>query len=427
MANSGKPRWRNGIMARKGRDGRVTYYGKYVGVDGDTMHCVLSKVSRVDAKKVLHAKRTEVEKEKQQRKKRPLGIAEPTKIELAAAKLTVRQLCQRFCGFVADDNADNFTTGHGGETSDPLHYRRGAWSVLKCHVLPYLGDRPVAGLRQVDIRNLKDALLETAKSTFIVSRTLRQLCCVFNWAVERELVADNPAKGVKKPKTPGATKFYTHDEVARMLAWAAEHDLALHSLISFAFYTGCRKGEIAALRWSDIDWQGERIFVQRSWHRNARKSGQPVVVNMHPHLKLVLEAHHQRNGGSGEDLIFPGQPPTQIGRKRLLGRGINLRRCMRNKYDLWGLDNAIKAESVRSFRNPWHAFRHTHATSLAIGGADLTAIRDALGQATLHMAANYTHLAAEHVRAHVTKLPTLGPVPTAINVSSLDGARRKRA
>jgi hypothetical protein len=45
------------------------------------------------------------------------------------------------------------------------------------------------------------------------------------------------------------------------------------------------------------------------------------------------------------------------------------------------------------------------------------------------MAANYTHLAAEHVRAHVAKLPALGPpVPTRDKaLLVLDGARLKRA
>jgi hypothetical protein len=51
-------------------------------------------------------------------------------------------------------------------------------------------------------------------------------------------------------------------------------------------------------------------------------------------------------------------------------------------------------------------------------------LRVALGQATLHMAANYTHLAAEHVHERVDKLPTIGP--TSPTVASLDEARAKK-
>jgi site-specific recombinase XerD len=56
---------------------------------------------------------------------------------------------------------------------------------------------------------------------------------------------------------------------------------------------------------------------------------------------------------------------------------------------------------VRRFRYPWHSVRHTHGTDLANHGAGLETIRLALGQATLQMAQNYTHLAAEKVREQV--------------------------
>jgi hypothetical protein len=69
--------------------------------------------------------------------------------------------------------------------------------------------------------------------------------------------------------------------------------------------------------------------------------------------------------------------------------------------------------------------RHTHATNLAINGAGLERVQQALGQATLQLARRYAHLAAEHVRADVAKLPSLGPVRPAA-VASLDGARRQR-
>ena len=62
---------------------------------------------------------------------------------------------------------------------------------------------------------------------------------------------------------------------------------------------------------------------------------------------------------------------------------------------------------------------------LANRGAGLETIRLALGQATLQMAQNYTHLAAERVREHVANLPALGPIAHAA-VTSLDEARMQR-
>lgn len=213
---------------------------------------------------------------------------------------------------------------------------------------------------------------------------------------------------VRKPQTTSSTEFYRPDEVARLLAKAAEVMPVLHPLVAFAFYSGCRKGEIAALQWRDVDFAGARIVVQRSWRAAARKKGRSVTVMIHPHLDAILRAHHERTGGAGEALVFPGAD----------GR-------MLDKYDLWGLDELIKIAEVRRFKMPWHSFRHAHATELATRGATLLEIRDALGQSTLQMAANYTNLAAEHVRKRIESLPTLGPVEP-LQITALDDARRDR-
>jgi integrase len=290
-------------------------------------------------------------------------------------------------------------------------------------VFPLLGAKDAVAVGRKDVVELRDAMREAKKSNWLISRVLRQLGKVYNWAAyDKELVPANPCAKVKQPKTQGSTKYYTTDEVAKLLAWAAKNDPALHPIIAFAFYTGCRKGEIAAVRWSDVDWQGARIVIQRSWTRDARKSGVPVVVNMPAHLSAILAALQRRTKGEGEALVFP-DPATGGMRAKHNDRGERVGKGRSgNRTGLWGLDVAIAAEKVRRFRSPWHAFRHTTATNLAINGASLTAIRDQLGQSTLHMAANYTHLAAEHVRQYVDKLPALGPVEPA-NVTPIDEAR----
>lgn len=413
------------VVKRTLKDGTVARYARFINHEGKRVALATGADNDDDAERWLEraelraAAGLPVEANSSRRWRRRAPAEQPKPLVAPAPAMTLRELCEQFCGYVADE-AQRFHAGAGGENADPVHYRRQAWSVLKCHVLtPELEQRPAAELRRADIVKLKDALTSAGKSAFIVSRALRQLGRVYNWAVERELLVENPCRAVKKPKTQGTTVLYNDDEVAKLLAWAAENDSELHPLVAFAFYTGCRKGEIAALRWSDIDWQGARVVVQRSWKRPARKSGKPVVVNLHAHLVAILAALQQRTGGEGEQLVFPA-PPT---RKKRRTKPDAPNGWMRDKFDLWGLDKAIAAKKVRRFRNPWHAFRHTHATGLAAGGAGLTAIRDALGQATLHMAANYTHLAAEHVRQHVAKLPALGP--TSPTVASLDAARAR--
>ncbi len=413
------------IVTRELKNGKVAYYAQYTEHDGRRASKATKAKDGDGAQKWLARAETRVAAGlpgDPKAEARAKGEAERTRkdAEEAASKarLTLRQLCEKF---KAEYQAD---------VADLPHYRRQAWSVLKCHVLnPKIADRDVNELRRVDIVNLRDDLKNNDRSAFIISRALRQLGRVFNWAIEKELIRENPAARVKKPKTGGSITFYTSAEVARLLAWTAENDSELHPIIAFAFYTGCRRGEIAAVQWSDIDWAGGRIIIQRSWTRNARKSGKPVMLSLHPHLHSILDAYQKRTKGEGNAIVFPDPATGEMRRKY----GLRATSTTDKIGSTWGLFEAIAGanaekkdgeQAIRKFRFPWHSFRHTHATNLAENGAGLTAIRDALGQSTLHMAANYTHLAAEHTRQHVAKMPSLGPI--APTVASLDEARRKR-
>jgi integrase len=328
-----------------------------------------------------------------------------------ASTLTVRELARRFCGKPTDERQPaDFKSGAGAEHRDPVHYRRQFWSVLQCHVLPEIGDLDAMAVRPKHIKALRTKLLDDKKHNRTVQRAINHVSRLFNWAiVDEELVdRDNPCARIRKPKTSSSTEFYSEAEVASILTEAAEKAPGLHAVIAFAYYTGCRRGEIAALQWGDVDLEGGRIVVQRSWKASARKSGKPVVVHINPHLDAILRAFRPAEVAAA-DLVFP-DPAT--------GR-------MRDKFDTWGLRAIVDSAKARRFRNPWHSFRHAQATSLAASGASLTEIRDALGQSTLQMAANYSHLAAESVKKRIAALPSLGPVAPS-KVASLTAERANR-
>jgi integrase len=365
--------------------GKPRYFARFT-INGKRHH------PRLEATSMDAARAELVDRIKAVREGRP--FREPPKEPVVV--LTVRDLAQRFCGFVADKHRDNFKKGAGAELREPEHYRRQAWSVFKLHVLPFIGGIAAPEVKPGDVKRMKRSLLDAKKHNRRVQEAMKMTQRLFSWAIiDEELIdRDNPCSRIKKPQTTSSTEFYTPDEVKRLIATAAKESPALHPLVAFAFYTGCRKGEIAALRRRDIDFTGGRIVVQRSWKIAARKKGRSVTVMIHPHLDAILRKHLAARGDApGDTLVFPD--PN--------GR-------MRDKYDLRGLDELVTAAKVRRFKRPWHSFRHAHATELATLGASLLEIRDALGQSTLQMAASYTSLASEHVRKRIDSLPTLGPI-----------------
>ncbi len=392
--------------------GKTGYYCRYTDVDGQ------NKSRATKARSPAEAERWRVRCEERIRNGQPGDPREQAKAKAAVkraaeaverSRLTVKQLCDKF---VAEYQ--------GADLADVDFYRRQAKSVLGKHVTPEVGELDAAAVTRGDIVRLRDTLTAKGRSSRVVLRTLVQLGRVYQWALERELLAVNPVRGVRKPRAGGSTDFYSDDEIGRILAYAAEHDHELHALVAFAFYTGARKGEIAALNWGDVDFGGARILVSRSWRRASRKSGKALVLAMHPHLSAILTARRKVSFSAGDSLVFP-----------------TLTGVMRSKYELWGLDRAIVAinveaervkatqATVRRFRNPWHAFRHSHGTALAIGGAGLQAIQQALGQTTLSMAARYSHLGAEQVRQHVVALPVIGGLLALGNVVSIASAYKQ--
>src|SRR5262249_34927206 len=101
---------------------------------------------------------------------------------------------------------------------------------------------------------------------------LSELCAVLNLAREDGIIQDNPARAL--------TKFYkqakvVHDEIQPLTA--AEVPVFLtavqgtapqyYPLFLCAIHTGMRSGELEALRWSDIDFNGRFIRVQKNVYR----------------------------------------------------------------------------------------------------------------------------------------------------------------
>jgi integrase len=391
---------RGGVTARKGLDGRVRYYGRVVDLDGVRKHRLLKADTMAAAKDELAEMRARV------RKGLPAWEEEEApKPATKADALTVRDLAERFCGKVPDD-ADAETRKAAAaaacqaDSKDPEKYLRAMWSAFDCHLIPYLGDKPAADVRRTDVARWRESMKADGRTNRQIVRGMVTASKLWNWALELGHLPDdaqNPISAVSKPGLNKSTEHYTDDEVARLLSTAAKEKPDLHPVIAAAYFTGARRGELAALRWGDVDFDAGKIYIRRSWASDSRKSGVAVTVGLHPHLRAILEALAAPDRAP-EALVFP-DPVTGE---------------MRPEFDhedrVWGLRRVAKEAKVRRLKMPWHALRHSHGTALAAAGANLGEIQAALGQSSLEMAKRYTEISADAVAKRVAALPALGPV-----------------
>ena len=208
--------------------------------------------------------------------------------------MTLRQLCQAYL----DAAAKGLVLGKGGQpkTASTLCVDRGR---ITRHILPLLGNRPVRDLTTPDIARFMRAVAagNTAadvKTGFrgraivrggrgTAARTVGLLGGILSFAVTEGLITTNPARGIKRPADQRREVRLSPEqyrilgkELASALA-GGENPIAIAAIKLLAL-TGCRRGEIERLRWSEIDVPGQCLRLNETKEgRSIRPIGDAVV------------------------------------------------------------------------------------------------------------------------------------------------------
>jgi integrase/recombinase XerC len=213
-----------------------------------------------------------------------------------------------------------------------------------------------------------------------IARTLSGLRTFFAFLVREGHLAASPAEGVSPPKAPKRLPgFLTVDETVHLLETVngegllGDRDRAVLELL---YGTGIRVGELVGLDGRDLKLPS----------RTARVRGKGRVERETPLTEPsanALQAYLEHRGKAGLPLE-PGGPVF------LNARGGRLSdRSVRRIVDRW-IQNAAIARRVSP-----HTLRHSFATHLLAGGADLRAIQELLGHKSLSTTQKYTHVGIE--------------------------------
>ena len=93
----------------------------------------------------------------------------------------------------------------------------------------------------------------------------RMLSSAFQRAVFWGIIPANPCDRVEKPKTkPAEVQTLTEDEAARLLKALEDAPPMLSTVVQLALLTGCRRAELAGLRWSDVDFDSGIVAINRN-------------------------------------------------------------------------------------------------------------------------------------------------------------------
>ena len=259
-------------------------------------------------------------------------------------------------------------------------------------VKQYINDLQTSGKNQL---NGKPLAHKTILKHYIVLHAL------FENAVENQVIAVSPMQNMKRPKprkdeTPKEPVVYTESEVQYIYRCLDNEPLKWKAFIMFAIDSGCRRGEIIGLKWSEIDFKTGKVNICRNAQYTAGKGTyisttknrkNRVIYLNRPVLTVLAEWKQQQallhfgqgiplNGfcftqDNGE-MMNPQAPTSYLSR---FGK----------KYNLPGI-------------HP-HALRHTMATLSIANGADIVSVSEKLGHAEPSITLNvYSHANEEAQR-----------------------------
>jgi integrase len=137
--------------------------------------------------------------------------------------------------------------------------------VLRLHLLPALGARPLQEIKPTEIDQLIIEL-EAKLAPRSVALVFAVLKSVFSQAVKRDLIARNPLDRVDGPVSADDSEpVGTVLEPAKLnVVVEGFRGRPLFPLVATLAYTGCRRNEALALRWSDLDVKSKKLSIVRS-------------------------------------------------------------------------------------------------------------------------------------------------------------------
>lgn len=140
---------------------------------------------------------------------------------------------------------------------------RGYDEALTLRILPELGRKRLSDIERGDLQDLADRLTGQELSASTVQNTLDPLRVIYRRAIRRNLVSVDPTEGLELRRPRGRRdRIASPEEATSLLAALPDGERAVWAT---AFYAGLRRGELRALRWSDVDVAAKVIHVQRGW------------------------------------------------------------------------------------------------------------------------------------------------------------------
>lgn len=293
--------------------------------------------------------------------------------EQAEAGLFPRMTLAQVAAAFFEDMRAGVARTQGGETYQPSVIRayEASWEQ---RLEPAFGPRPHLGLRTPDVQDFADRLLHEGLAPQTVHNHVTALRVIYRYAKRRGWCATSPCDAVHLPAGGSKRDRIASVHEASVLLGALE-DPRVRLTYALAFYTGLRRGELAALRWSDIDLEKRVLRVERGWDATAKEFVRP-----------------KSKAGARAVPIPRVLMPYLLAEDRTEGLVLGVTAVQ-----------PLNDSTIKKARRAWaneglepiglHECRHTYATLMIFAGVNIKALQHYMGHSSITVTLDrYGHL-----------------------------------
>lgn len=244
-------------------------------------------------------------------------------------------------------------------------------------------EKDVGAVTLEDLRQCIGSLSKQKRAAASINRFIASVRTLFAYCKKYKHITINPALELKTVKLPKRLpRFMTGAEIDRLCAAPEAKELLWEkrdrALFEMLYSSGCRVSEMTSIRLDDFAGDYSSVIVTGKGKKDRRVYFEEDAQNA---LRAYLLDRHERFGEADtEKALFVNQQG-----KRLTSRGIS-----------YIISRYSGVEGTNHHVSP-HAFRHTFATAMLTGGADVRLVQELLGHASISTTQRYTHVTTDYM------------------------------
>lgn len=241
------------------------------------------------------------------------------------------------------------------------------------------------GVGRTLLRRYVSYLVERRYARRTVARKMSAVRSMFEWATRLGLVESNPAVGLGTPKLdrplPRVLRPAEAARLCELPAGSEPVDVRDRAVIELAYGSGLRVAELCGLDVEDVDRGRGVLFVTGKGRKERRVPvGEPAQRALRDYLEVRHELAARAPSGMSTNALFLNSRGTRMGPR-------SVRAMLARRQQRAGLPPVSP-----------HVLRHSFATHLLDGGADLRTVQEMLGHENLATTQIYTHVSMERLR-----------------------------